>query len=200
MISAQTQQGRPISPTSPGDAVNIQRSCVRSCNRLTLPRNTRIIYPPKRYDCLPYHNTKRPRIPRQKGHRLIPNASVQDNHLLTSPSRRQSHARRLHSPWLLRKNDFNLQQALVAGPGSKRILYLPHRLRLIHTRYLRSSGLSVLYNMLHRRRHRSSRSVLPPLKRRQAVLDQIGSMVGQENQHLVYETEEIIEQEWIKEP
>jgi hypothetical protein len=66
MISAQTQQERPTSPTSPGDAVNIQRSCVRSCNRLTLPRNTRIIYPPKRYDCLPYHNTKRPRIPRQK--------------------------------------------------------------------------------------------------------------------------------------
>ena len=43
-------------------------------------------------------------------------------------------------------------------------------------------------------------SMLPPLKRRQAVLDQIASMVGEGNKHLVYETVETIEQEWIKEP
>ncbi|KAF8855766.1 putative flavin-containing amine oxidase [Acephala macrosclerotiorum] len=42
-------------------------------------------------------------------------------------------------------------------------------------------------------------STLSPIKRRQAVLDQIAGMVEEEHKRKVYETEEIIEQEWIKE-
>ncbi|KAE8446359.1 hypothetical protein EG329_012108 [Mollisiaceae sp. DMI_Dod_QoI] len=42
-------------------------------------------------------------------------------------------------------------------------------------------------------------SVLSPIKRREAVLDQIASMVEDEHERKVYETEEIIEQEWVKE-
>jgi monoamine oxidase len=42
-------------------------------------------------------------------------------------------------------------------------------------------------------------SVLSPTKRRQTVLNQITAMVGDEHGHRVYETEEIIEDEWIKE-
>lgn len=42
-------------------------------------------------------------------------------------------------------------------------------------------------------------STLPPLSRRQAGLGQIASMVGEENTHLVYAIEDVIEQEWIKE-
>jgi len=42
-------------------------------------------------------------------------------------------------------------------------------------------------------------SILSPIKRRQTVLDQIATMVGEEHGHRVYDTEEIIEDEWIKE-
>lgn len=42
-------------------------------------------------------------------------------------------------------------------------------------------------------------SILSPIKRRQAVLDQIASMVEEEHRRKVYDTEEIIEQEWAKE-
>ncbi|CZR56114.1 related to amine oxidase [flavin-containing] B [Phialocephala subalpina] len=42
-------------------------------------------------------------------------------------------------------------------------------------------------------------SILSPIKRRQAVLDQIAGMIEEEHKRKVYETEEIIEQEWIKE-
>lgn len=42
-------------------------------------------------------------------------------------------------------------------------------------------------------------SILSPIKRRQTVLDQIAAMVGDEYGHRVYQTEEIIEDEWIKE-
>ncbi|KUJ23819.1 putative flavin-containing amine oxidase [Mollisia scopiformis] len=42
-------------------------------------------------------------------------------------------------------------------------------------------------------------SILSPIKRRQAVLDQIAGMVEEEHRRKVYDTEEIIEQEWIKE-
>jgi monoamine oxidase len=43
-------------------------------------------------------------------------------------------------------------------------------------------------------------SFLSTSQRRQAVLDHIVSMVGEENHDLVYGVEEAMEQEWIKEP
>jgi monoamine oxidase len=42
-------------------------------------------------------------------------------------------------------------------------------------------------------------SILSPIKRRQVVLDQIASMVEGEHRRKVYDTEEIVEQEWAKE-
>jgi monoamine oxidase len=42
-------------------------------------------------------------------------------------------------------------------------------------------------------------SILSSIKRRQTVLDQIATMVGDEHGHRVYQTEEIVEDEWIKE-
>jgi monoamine oxidase len=43
-------------------------------------------------------------------------------------------------------------------------------------------------------------SILSPIKRSQTVLDQIASMIGDKHGHRVYETDEVIEMEWIKEP
>lgn len=42
-------------------------------------------------------------------------------------------------------------------------------------------------------------SILSPIKRRKTVLDEIAALVGDEHCHKVYQTEEIIEDEWVKE-
>jgi monoamine oxidase len=42
-------------------------------------------------------------------------------------------------------------------------------------------------------------SILSPIKRRKTILDQIAALVGDEHGYKVYQTEEIIEDEWVKE-
>jgi monoamine oxidase len=40
-------------------------------------------------------------------------------------------------------------------------------------------------------------SIVPSVKRRQAVLEHVASMVGKEHGYSAYETEEVIEKKWI---